>query len=109
MTEREKGTYFEELIRTTYFRNKPRFADLYSDVWLFADRANAHGFSAKDTQTGQTGAIGTRFDRNALVEQATERRMWLQFAADAEWPHTNPSNTPIRREFLLPANRAFKG
>ena len=26
-TEREKGSYFEELIRT-YFRNEPRFADL---------------------------------------------------------------------------------
>lgn len=67
----------------------------------------------KDTQTGQTGAIGqasgTRIDRNALVEEATERRMWLQFAADAEWPHTNPANTPIRREFQLPANRAFIG
>jgi predicted helicase len=48
VTEREKGTYFEELIRT-YFRNEPRFADLYSDVWLFADWAHAHGFSAKDT------------------------------------------------------------
>lgn len=67
----------------------------------------------KDTQTGQTGAIGqasgTRLDRNALVEQATERRLWLQFAADAEWPHTNPANTPIRREFQLPATRAFIG
>jgi hypothetical protein len=67
----------------------------------------------KDTQTGQTGAIGqasgTRLDRNALVEQATERRLWLQFAADAEWPHTNPANTPIRREFQLPATRAFVG
>ena len=48
MTEREKGSYFEELIRT-YFRNEPRFAHLYSDVWLFADWAHAHGFSAKDT------------------------------------------------------------
>jgi hypothetical protein len=67
----------------------------------------------KSTQTGQTGAIGeasgTRIDRNALIEQATERRMWLQFAADAEWPHTNPANTPIRREFQLPATRAFTG
>jgi len=67
----------------------------------------------KDTQTGQTGAIGqasgTRIDRNALLEEATERRMWLQFAADAEWPHTDPANTPIRREFQLPANRAFIG
>jgi hypothetical protein len=67
----------------------------------------------KNTQTSQTGAIGQasgiRLDRNALVEQATERRLWLQFAADAEWPHTNPANTPIRREFQLPATRAFVG
>lgn len=67
----------------------------------------------KNTQTDQTGAIGeatgTRIDRNSLVEQATERRMWIQFAADAEWPHTDPANTPIRREFQLPATRAFIG
>ena len=67
----------------------------------------------KDTQTGQAGAIGkasgTRIDRNSLVEEATGRRMWLQFAADAEWPHTDPANTPIRREFQLPATRAFVG
>ena len=47
-TEREKGSYFEELIRT-YFRFEASYADLYSDVWHFADWANAHGFSAKDT------------------------------------------------------------
>jgi predicted helicase len=47
-TEREKGTYFEELIRT-YFRNEPKFADLYSDVWLFSDWAKEYGEIAKDT------------------------------------------------------------
>lgn len=36
-------------------------------------------------------------------------RMWLQFAADAEWPYIDPANTPIRREFQLPATRAFIG
>jgi len=52
-TEREKGTYFEELIRT-YFRYEASYADLYSDVWLFADWAKQigtlqFGISAKDT------------------------------------------------------------
>eukprot|EP00903_Cladosiphon_okamuranus_P004043 g4041.t1 len=47
-SEKEKGTYFEELIRT-YFRNEPKYADLYSDVWLFADWAKEHGEIAKDT------------------------------------------------------------
>lgn len=52
-TEREKGTYFEELIRT-YLRHEASYADLYSDVWLFADWAREigtpeYGISAKDT------------------------------------------------------------
>lgn len=47
-TEREKGTYFEELIRT-YFRNEPKYANLYSDVWLFSDWAKEYGEIAKDT------------------------------------------------------------
>ena len=52
-TEREKGSYFEELIRT-YFRYEATYADLYSDVWLYADWAKEigtpqFGISGKDT------------------------------------------------------------
>ncbi|MFT5117863.1 MAG: putative helicase, partial [Kiritimatiellia bacterium] len=50
-TQREKGTYFEELI-LTYFRYEATYADLYSDVWMFNDWANQHpefNISAKDT------------------------------------------------------------
>ena len=51
-TEREKGTYFEELIRT-FFRFEASYADLYSDVWLYAYWVKEiggpqFGFSAKD-------------------------------------------------------------
>lgn len=50
-TEREKGTYFEELI-CTYLRYEATYADLYSDVWMFNDWAKQHpefNISAKDT------------------------------------------------------------
>lgn len=50
-TEREKGTYFEELIRT-YFRYEATYADLYEQVWLYSDWAKENpefGLSAKDT------------------------------------------------------------
>jgi len=52
-SEREKGSYFEELIRT-YFRYEASYADLYSKVWLFPDWAkeigeSQFGISAKDT------------------------------------------------------------
>lgn len=50
-TEREKGAYFEELIRT-YFRYEATYKDLFEQVWLYSDWAKEHpdfGLSAKDT------------------------------------------------------------
>ncbi|TFG89935.1 MAG: hypothetical protein E4H15_08505 [Syntrophobacterales bacterium] len=41
-TEREKGTYFEELI-CTHLRNEAIYHDLYSDVWTYADWATRQG------------------------------------------------------------------
>ena len=35
VTEREKGTYFEELI-VCYLRNEATYKDLYSDVWTYS-------------------------------------------------------------------------
>lgn len=46
-TEREKGTYFEELVRA-YFKNEPTYTDLYEDVFLFSDWAKINGKDAKD-------------------------------------------------------------
>ncbi len=51
VTEREKGTYFEELC-ILYLRNEATYRDLYSNVWTYADWVKAHpdlGFNAKDT------------------------------------------------------------
>jgi len=39
-TEREKGTYF---------RNEPKYTNLYSDVWLLSDSAKDNGEIPKDT------------------------------------------------------------
>ena len=48
ITEREKGTYFEELI-VKYLKNEASYKDLYSDVWTYADWANLHGLDKRDT------------------------------------------------------------
>ena len=48
VTEREKGTYFEELTRT-YLRHEATYRDLYSDVWLYADWTKEQGIDGKDT------------------------------------------------------------
>lgn len=69
VTEREKGTYFEELI-CTYLRNEAIYRDLYSDVWTYADWAIEQGLDKRDTGidlvartsgTGEYHAIQCKF------------------------------------------------
>lgn len=47
LTEREKGTYFEELI-CVYLRNEATYRDLYDQVWTYVDWAKGQGLSGKD-------------------------------------------------------------
>lgn len=60
VTEREKGTYFEELV-LCYLRNEASYRDLYSQVWTYADWAQEQGIDKRDTgidlvaQTSGTG------------------------------------------------------
>lgn len=46
-SEREKGTYFEELI-VAYLRNEATYRDLYSDVWTYAEWAKLQGVDGRD-------------------------------------------------------------
>lgn len=48
VTEREKGTYFEELI-VCYLRNEATYRDLYSDVWTYAEWADLQSLDKRDT------------------------------------------------------------
>jgi predicted helicase len=48
LSEREKGTYFEELI-CTYLRNEATYRDLYEQVWSFSDWAKEQGVDGRDT------------------------------------------------------------
>lgn len=47
MSEREKGTYFEELM-LCYLRNEATYRDLYSEVWTYADWAAHQGLDKRD-------------------------------------------------------------
>lgn len=69
LSEREKGTYFEELI-LAYLRNEATYRDLYRQVWTWADWAPQHGFNARDdgidlvaevAGTGEFHAIQCKF------------------------------------------------
>lgn len=46
-SEREKGTYFEELI-VCYLRNEATYRDLYSDVWTYSEWAQIQGLDKRD-------------------------------------------------------------
>lgn len=63
-SEREKGTYFEELM-LAYLRNEASYRDLYAKVWTYADWAGEQDLDKRDagidlvaqTQTGEIHAI----------------------------------------------------
>ncbi|CUI07676.1 FIG003033: Helicase domain protein [Janthinobacterium sp. CG23_2] len=68
-SEREKGTYFEELI-STYLRNEASYRDLYSDVWTYAQWAETQKLDKRDAGidlvarthgTGEYHAIQCKF------------------------------------------------
>ena len=47
-SEREKGTYFEELVKV-YLLNEPKYKELFSDVWLYAEYATKYNLTKIDT------------------------------------------------------------
>lgn len=66
--------------------------------------------TSDDTQgSAQTDSALTRQERDELVASIEKRRRKIQFAADAEWPYTDPKNALIRKKFQLPADRPFVG
>ena len=70
-SEREKGTYFEELI-LCYLRNEASYRDLYSRVWTYADWAKEQGLDKRDTGIDLVAkTAGTGTSRMGLFESAT--------------------------------------
>ncbi len=50
----------------------------------------------------QSDATTQRRQRNAQIQSITDRRITIQFGADAEWPYTVDTNAGIRSEFSCP-------
>ncbi|MEJ0008277.1 MAG: DEAD/DEAH box helicase family protein [Steroidobacteraceae bacterium] len=48
LTEREKGSYFEELV-LCYLRNEATYRDLYDEVWTYPQWAAQQGLDRRDT------------------------------------------------------------
>nr|VFJ56600.1 MAG: N-6 DNA Methylase [Candidatus Kentron sp. DK] len=97
-TEREKGNYFEELIRV-YLCHEPLYADLYEEVWLYSDWARREGRDARDvgidlvarTKTGadtpEYHAIQCKF--HAPDHKVTKSDIDSFFTASGQAPFTH--------------------
>ena len=59
----------------------------------------------KTTKNAATGTVTLEQRVKAITAYVVK----VQLAADAEWPHTNPANIPIRRQFKLPVRMKLKG
>jgi endonuclease IV len=69
----------------------------------------AYTAAAANPDSQQSDATTQRKQRDAAVNSITDRRATVQFAADAEWPFTNPANAGIRGEFFLPLSQPLHG
>ena len=78
-TEREKGSYFEELIRA-YFRHEPTYKSLYQDVWLLSEIPDELGIDKRDAGidlvarthgTGEFHAVQCKFyDPDHIIQKS---------------------------------------
>ena len=55
-----------------------------------------------------TFAQSARAELKSMIRSIEDRRVAIQLAADAEWPHTNPENAAIRKEFRLSPRKPFQ-
>lgn len=56
-------------------------------------------------EDAQRASMTLRAELKTLLKSIDQRRAAIQTAADAEWPHHNPENAGIRKDFALPINR----
>jgi predicted helicase len=77
ITEREKGTYFEELI-LAYLRNEATYRDLYSQVWTYADWARENKLDARDTGIDLVAQVAGTGDIHAIQCKLYDENYRLQ-------------------------------
>ena len=55
-----------------------------------------------------TAAQTARAELKTMLKSIEDRRLEIQLAADAEWPHTEAEHAGIRKEFVIPPKRPVK-
>lgn len=73
-----------------------------------ADALTSYKQVQSEQSSQQAGATEARQKLAEEIGAIAAARRKIQFAADAEWPHTRPVNAAIRREFRLPQDKSLK-
>lgn len=87
---------------------KVEYAPVFATGGITADKliALATDIAAAHALAGD--ATTARATLEAAVKSIIARRREIQFAADTQWPPSNPANAGIRREFRLSPDKAMK-
>jgi hypothetical protein len=68
-------------------------------------------YKCMEAQSSQSNsqalATSLRAERDALIQMITDKRIQIQFAAEAEWPASEAASAGKRRAFLLQPSRPF--
>ena len=65
--------------------------------------------AAKAAQTDSSSAAQTaRAELKTMLKSIEDRKVAIQLAADAEWPHTDEANAALRKEFGLSPRQPLK-
>lgn len=98
-SEREKGTYFEELIRA-YLTHEPTYADLYSDVWMYSDWAKANGKDGKDVGIDLVAKTRATDEYHAIQCKCYDETYRLQ-KSDIDSFFTASGQAPFRHRIIV--------
>jgi len=98
-TEREKGTYFEDLIRI-YFLNEPYYKDYYSDVWTYSDWAKLEGKDARDVGIDLVAKTRTSNETHAIQCKFYDAEYKIQ-KSDIDSFFTASGQKPFTHRFIV--------
>ena len=86
---------------------KAEYAPLFATGVITADKLTALATDVAAALALAGDATTARPTLEAAVKSIIARRREIQFAADAQWPPSNPANAGIRREFRLSPDKAM--
>ncbi|MDM5113580.1 DEAD/DEAH box helicase [Aeromonas salmonicida] len=98
-SEREKGTYFEELIRA-YLIHEPTYADLYSNVWMYSDWAKINGKDGKDVGIDLVAKTRSTDEYHAIQCKCYDETYRLQ-KSDIDSFFTASGQAPFRHRIIV--------